>query len=85
VKRVVFRLPFTCTLGPGSYSVSPALVSSETHLINNYEWIDNLMVFDVINVERKFFIGTIGLMLGFPSLAKVMKVPNEFRFLRSEF
>jgi lipopolysaccharide transport system ATP-binding protein len=43
---------------PGSYSVSPALVSSETHLINNYEWIDNLLVFDVINVERNIFIGT---------------------------
>ncbi len=55
---VVFRLPFNCTLGPGSYSISPALVSSETHLINNYEWIDNLLVFDVINVERNIFIGT---------------------------
>jgi homopolymeric O-antigen transport system ATP-binding protein len=57
-ETVVFRLPFTCTLGPGSYSVSPALVSSQTHLINNYEWIDNLLVFDVINVERNIFIGT---------------------------
>jgi ABC-type polysaccharide/polyol phosphate transport system, ATPase component len=57
-EMVAFRLPFTCTLGPGSYSVSPALVSSDTHLINNYEWIDNLLVFDVINVERDFFIGT---------------------------
>jgi lipopolysaccharide transport system ATP-binding protein len=57
-ETVLFRLPFTCTLGPGSYSVSPALVSSETHLINNYEWIDNLLVFDVINVERDIFIGT---------------------------
>jgi lipopolysaccharide transport system ATP-binding protein len=56
-ETVVFRLPFTCTLGPGSYSVSPALVSSETHLINNYEWIDNLLVFDVINMERDYFIG----------------------------
>ncbi len=57
-ETVVFKLPFTCTLGPGSYSVSPALVSSETHLINNYEWIDNLLVFEVINVERDIFIGT---------------------------
>ena len=57
-ETVVFRLPFTCTLGPGSYSVSPALVSSQTHLINNYEWIDNLLVFDVVNVERDIFIGT---------------------------
>jgi lipopolysaccharide transport system ATP-binding protein len=57
-ETVLFRLPFTCTLGPGSYSVSPALVSSETHLINNYEWIDNLLVFDVINVQGDVFIGT---------------------------
>ena len=55
---VVFRLPFTCTLGPGSYSVSPALVSTDTHLTDNYEWVDNLLVFDVINVERDVFIGT---------------------------
>ena len=57
-ESVVFRLPFTCTLGPGSYSVSPALVSSETHLINNYQWIDNLLVFDVVNIERDIFIGS---------------------------
>jgi lipopolysaccharide transport system ATP-binding protein len=57
-ESVVFRLPFTCTLRPGSYSVSPALVSSETHLINNYEWIDNLLVFDVVNIERDIFIGS---------------------------
>lgn len=55
---VVFRLPFTCTLGPGSYSVSPALVSSDTHMVDNYEWIDNMLVFDVINVERDYFIGS---------------------------
>jgi lipopolysaccharide transport system ATP-binding protein len=53
-----FRLAFTCTLGPGSYSVSPALVSSDTHLSDNYEWVDNLLVFDVVNTERPLFIGS---------------------------
>ena len=57
-ETVVFTLPFTCTLGPGSYSVSPALVSTDTHLVDNYEWVDNLLVFDVVNVEHKTFIGT---------------------------
>jgi lipopolysaccharide transport system ATP-binding protein len=57
-ETIVFRLPFTCTLGPGSYSVSPALVSSDTHLSDNYEWVDNLLVFDVLNVDRDFFIGS---------------------------
>jgi lipopolysaccharide transport system ATP-binding protein len=55
---VVFRLPFTCTLGPGSYSVSPALVSTDTHLTDNYEWVDNLLVFDVLNIDRQLFIGS---------------------------
>jgi len=56
--EVEFRLPFTCTLGPGSYSFSPALVSSDTHLENNYEWVDNALVFDVVNTDKGFFIGT---------------------------
>lgn len=56
-ETVVFRLPFTCTLGPGSYSVSPALVSSDTHLVDNYEWVDNYLVFDVVNLRQSHFIG----------------------------
>jgi lipopolysaccharide transport system ATP-binding protein len=57
-ERVRFTLEFTCTLGPGSYSISPALVSSDTHLENNYEWTDNMLVFDVVNFEHPIFIGT---------------------------
>lgn len=53
-----YELDFTCTLGPGSYSVSPALVSSETHLTDNYEWVDNMLVFDVFNADRPTFIGS---------------------------
>lgn len=53
-----FELRFTCRLGPGSYSFSPALTSSDTHLENNYEWQDNAVVFDVINVDEPYFIGT---------------------------
>lgn len=64
-ERVRFALEFTCTLGPGSYSVSPALVSSDTHLENNYEWTDNLLVFDVVNFEHPIFIGTNWLDAGF--------------------
>ena len=55
---VEFRLSFTCTLGPGSYSFSPALVSTDTHLVNNYEWADNALVFDVLNADKSTFIGT---------------------------
>lgn len=56
--EVEFLLEFPCTFGPGSYSVSPALVSTENHLENNYEWVDNLLVFDVINASHDVFIGT---------------------------
>lgn len=55
---VIFKLTFTCTLGPGSYSVSTALCSADTHIINNYEWTDNLLVFDVINIDKPIFVGT---------------------------
>ncbi|MGN7832394.1 ABC transporter ATP-binding protein [Pseudoxanthomonas sp. 22568] len=55
---VEYRLPFECTLGPGSYSVSPALVSTENHLVDNYEWTDNMLVFDVANMDYSVFIGS---------------------------
>lgn len=57
-EEVEFYMPFTCTLGPGSYSFTYALTSSDTHLENNYEWVDNALVFDVINADKKYFIGT---------------------------
>ena len=57
-ERIAFTLHFDCRLGPASYSVSPALVSSSTHLDDNYEWTDNFFVFDVVNPDQVFFIGT---------------------------
>lgn len=55
---IVYRIAFSCNLGPGSYSISPALVSSDTHLDDNYEWTDNMLVFEVANFDRPFFIGS---------------------------
>lgn len=55
---VRFSMQFTCTLGPGSYSVTPALVSSDTHLSDNFDWIDNMLVFDVMNADKQVFTGT---------------------------
>lgn len=55
---IVFRLPFTCTLGQGSYSVSAALHSTDNHLVNSYEWVDNALIFDVINADEDFFVGS---------------------------
>jgi lipopolysaccharide transport system ATP-binding protein len=56
-EEVTYRFSFTMNLGPGSYSVATALVSSDTHLVNNYEWRDLALVFTVINVDREHFIG----------------------------
>jgi homopolymeric O-antigen transport system ATP-binding protein len=57
-EAVEFRIRFPMNLGPGSYSVSTALCSTDTHLIDNYEWRDLAMVFIVANRDRDFFIGT---------------------------
>ena len=55
---VTFDFDFDCDLGQGSYSISPALVSSDTHMDDNYEWTDNLFVFDVVNFDKPHFGGT---------------------------
>jgi lipopolysaccharide transport system ATP-binding protein len=57
-ETVIFSVPFTCTLGPGSYSISSALVSSDTHLSDNYEWADNMLIFEVVNLDRDTFVGS---------------------------
>ncbi|GHA85696.1 ABC transporter ATP-binding protein [Cognatilysobacter bugurensis] len=54
---VVFEAAFEANLGPGSYSVSVALSSTETHLVNNYEWKDLALVFTVANPARPVFVG----------------------------
>jgi lipopolysaccharide transport system ATP-binding protein len=56
--RLRFDIRFPACLGPGSYAVQTALVSSETHLENNYEWRDLAMTFEVVNVDRPHFAGT---------------------------
>ncbi|HEY9254691.1 MAG TPA: ABC transporter ATP-binding protein [Stenotrophomonas sp.] len=53
-----FRASFDMTLGAGSYSVSVALSSTETHLVKNYHWRDLALVFQVANVGLDVFIGT---------------------------
>lgn len=52
----VFRFPLN--LGPGSYSITTALTSSDTHLAHNYEWRDLAFLFIVMNMNRKVFVGT---------------------------
>lgn len=53
-----FRYSFDCTLGPGSYGLSVTLHDAQTHVGNNYEWQENVLVFDVVNLEHPVFIGS---------------------------
>jgi len=55
---VRYSIRFPMNLGPGSYSVSTALVSTETHLVNNYEWKDFALVFNVYNADKALFMGS---------------------------
>lgn len=57
-ERVEYRFRFPLNLGPGSYSVTTALTSSETHLADNYEWRDLALLFIVMNMNRNHFVGT---------------------------
>lgn len=57
-QRVEFRINFPMNFGQGSYSVSTALVSTDTHLVNNYEWRDLALVFTVSNLSRPIFVGS---------------------------
>lgn len=54
---VEFRVSFPASLGTGSYSVSVALSSTETHLVRNYQWKDLALVFNVANVDHPVFVG----------------------------
>jgi lipopolysaccharide transport system ATP-binding protein len=54
---IEFDAYFEASLGPGSYSVSVALSSTETHLVNNYQWKDLALVFTVANLDRPNFVG----------------------------
>ena len=53
-----FEFGFDANMGPGSYSVQTALTSTETHLVDNYEWRELALVFNVLNISRAFFLGT---------------------------
>lgn len=54
---VRYEINFPANLGPGTYSVQTALTSTDTHLVNNYEWRDLAIVFNVININKPHFAG----------------------------
>lgn len=56
-ETVVCSFSFSANIGPGSYSVSIAHVSTGDHLTNNYEWRDLALLFSVINPNHPHFEG----------------------------
>jgi len=56
-----FSIELPANLGIGSYSVSVALHDSETHLNRNYDWRDQVLVFNVVNQDKEQFQGSIWL------------------------
>lgn len=57
-QRLTFRVVFDCTLGPGSYAICFGLTNSETHFEQCFHKTDNVVVFDVVNSDKPFFIGS---------------------------
>lgn len=57
-QQVSYRFAFDMNLGAGSYSIATAIVSTATHLVNNYEWRDLALVFTVVNMRRPHFEGS---------------------------
>ena len=57
-QKLHYDIAFDCDLGPGSYGFSTAVTGSDTHLDANYEWQDNIVVFDVVNTTRPIFVGS---------------------------
>jgi len=52
-----YKFTFPANLGIGSYSVAVALHASETHIVENFEWVDLALVFNVVNIAEQTFVG----------------------------
>jgi len=56
-ERVTYQFSFLANMGEGSYSITIALHSSDTHLADNYVWKDRVILFNIVNISRKYFTG----------------------------
>lgn len=56
-EKIEYIFSFPANLGMETYSISTSLSSSETHLVNNYEWRDLALLFQVININHTHFVG----------------------------
>lgn len=60
-------LEFDANLGPGNYSISVAIHGDETHMNANYQWIDQAVLFNVVNMNQPTFTG----IAWFPTVARL--------------
>jgi lipopolysaccharide transport system ATP-binding protein len=51
------KLSFPANFGQGSYSVTSALHSGNTHIGGNFEWRDLAFLFNVVNHDKANFVG----------------------------
>ena len=56
-ESVNYQFDFDLNLGEGSYSIAIAAHTSDTHLARNYQWQDLACVFNVININKRSFVG----------------------------
>ena len=57
-EKLVLDFSFPLNVGPGAYSISTALHTADNHLVENFEWRDLALMFNVINIDRRQFVGT---------------------------
>lgn len=55
VKKICVEID--ANLGVGLYSISVSLHTGNTHLENNYQWIDLAATFSVVNTDKVEFVG----------------------------
>jgi lipopolysaccharide transport system ATP-binding protein len=56
-EEIGFTFRFAAALGAGGYSVAVALHGTDTHLVDNYQWRDLALLFNVVNMSRDTFVG----------------------------
>lgn len=56
-EKLTLVFSFPANIGLGSHSVTTALHVADTHLAGNYEWCDQALVFNVVNLNRDPFGG----------------------------
>ncbi|XGB42688.1 MAG: ABC transporter ATP-binding protein [Nodosilinea sp. LVE1205-7] len=56
-ETLTYSIHFNMNLGPGNYSISTALISSNIELLERYEWCDLMSIFSVVNLDKIHFGG----------------------------